>query len=307
MTGGSAKATDEIGRGIALACAAVVVFSVLNALIKWQAGLYPISELVFFRSLFALLPVLVLTVRHGLATSLKTSMPGAHLLRSTIWFVSAVCTFIAYHLLPMADAAAIAFSAPLFLTALSAPVLGERVGRQRWIAVAAGFLGVLVMVRPGLGIFQWGALFGLVSAVCFAVGSLAVRRMSSTEPSVTIVFYTMLLATLLSGMTLPFVWVTPTLGDFLVMVAMGLLGGIGQLMVVQAFHHAPASAIAPWNYTQMLWALFLGWAIWGELPDRAMLLGAAVVIGSGLYLLHHETRVRTSPDKRPHPSADSGR
>jgi drug/metabolite transporter (DMT)-like permease len=299
---------DEIGRGIAFACAAVVVFSVVNAMAKWLAASYPISEIVFFRSFFALLPVLVLAARSGgVGRALATRMPGTHLLRSLIWFVSVYCTFAAYHLLPMADAAAISFSAPLFLTALSALVLRERVGIHRWSAVSAGFLGVLVMVRPGMGVFQWGALFALCNAVCFALGSLAVRHMASTERSVTIVLYTMFLATLLSGITLPFLWITPSPIDFAIMIAMGLLGGIGQLLTVQAFHHAPASAVAPWNYTAMIWAMLLGWGIWGEIPDEVLLVGAAIVIGSGLYLLHRETRLRTSLGMRRRPSADSGR
>ena len=307
MTVSPSASRDETGRGIAFACAAVVVFSAVNAMAKWQAASYPISEIVFFRSLFALLPVLLLAVRGGFGRALATSMPGTHFLRSLIWFVSVYSTFAAYHLLPMADAAAIAFSAPLFLTALSALVLHERVGIHRWSAVTAGFLGVLIMIRPGAGMFQWGALFALCNAVCYAVGSLAVRQMASTERSVTIVFYTMLLATLLSGLTLPFLWVAPSPLDFAMMVAMGLLGGIGQLLVVQAFHHAPASAVAPWNYTAMIWAALLGWGFWGEVPDETLLVGAAIVIGSGLYLLHRETRLRTSQGMRRRPSADSGR
>jgi drug/metabolite transporter (DMT)-like permease len=298
---------DEVGRGIAFACAAVFVFSAVNALAKWQAASYPISEIVFFRSFFALVPVLVLAARDGLARSLATRMPWSHLVRSLIWFVSVYCTFAAYYLLPMADAAAISFSAPLFLIALSALALGERVGIHRWSAVTVGFLGVLVMVRPGMGMFQWGSLFALCNAVCYAVGSLAVRQMASTERSVTIVFYTMLLATVLSGLALPFLWVAPASLDLAVMIAMGLLGGAGQLLVVQAFHHAPASAVAPWNYSSMIWAMLIGWIAWSEVPDEKLLLGAAIVIGSGLYLLHRETRIRTSPGRRRRPSEDSGR
>jgi drug/metabolite transporter (DMT)-like permease len=303
----SSASRDEVGRGIALACAAVFVFSAVNALAKWQAASYPISEIVFFRSLFALIPVLFLGARDGLARTLKTSMPWAHLMRSLTWFVSVYCTFASYHLLPMADAAAISFSAPLFLTALSAIVLREHVGPHRWSAVAVGFLGVLVMVRPGAGVFQWGALFALGNAICFALGSLAVRQMASTERSSTIVFYTMLLATVLSGLTLPFLWVTPAPLDLAVIIAMGLLGGVGQLLIVQAFHHAPASAVAPWNYSAMIWAALLGWIFWTEMPDEALLVGAAIVIGSGLYLLHRETRLRRFPGRRRRPSANSGR
>jgi drug/metabolite transporter (DMT)-like permease len=307
MTVLSRAGDDEIGRGIALACASVLVFSGVNALAKWQSASYPISEIVFFRSLFALVPVLLLGARHGVEPMVKTNAPRAHLVRSFTWFVSVYCTFASYHLLPMADAAAISFSAPLFLTALSAVVLRERVGRHRWTAVAAGFLGVLVMVRPGLGMFQWGALFALGNAVCFALGSLAVRQMASTERGATIVFYTMLLATVLSGLTLPFLWVTPEPRDLAVMVAMGLLGGVGQLLIVAAFFRAPASAVAPWSYSTMLWAALFGWLFWGELPDGPLLVGAAIVVGSGLYLVERERRLRTSPGTRPRPATDSGR
>jgi drug/metabolite transporter (DMT)-like permease len=117
----------------------------------------------------------------------------------------------------------------------------------------------------------------------------------------------MLLATVLSGLTLPFFWVTPTPLALAVMIAMGLLGGIGQLLVVQAFHHAPASAVAPWNYSAMIWAALLGWLVWSEVPDEPLLVGAAIVIGSGLYLLYRETRLRTSRGMRRRPSAGSGR
>jgi drug/metabolite transporter (DMT)-like permease len=283
----------------------VFVFAVVNALVKWQAATYPILELVFFRSLFALLPVLALALRDGLLDSLKTSLPRAHLFRSSIWLCSVFCTFSAYHLLPLADASAIMFSAPLFLTALSAPILGERVGAHRWIALAAGFLGVLVMIRPGSSALGWGAVFALGSAISYACGSLAVRQMASTERSVTIVFYTMLLATIVCGLALPFVWVTPSWLDLATMAAVGLLGGIGQLLMVQAFHHAPASAVAPWNYSMMLWAVLIGWLFWDEVPGLAILTGAAVVIASGLYLLHQERRLRKSLGKHPRPSAGS--
>jgi drug/metabolite transporter (DMT)-like permease len=307
MTVISQASRDEIGRGIALACTATFVFSMINVLAKWQTDSYPITEIIFFRSLFALVPVFGIWIRDGVLASVKTSMPRAHLGRSTVWFISVYCTFASYHLLPMADAAAISFSAPLFLTALSAALLSERVGPHRWSAVAAGFLGVLVMVRPGMGILQLGALFGLGNAIFYALGSLAVRQMASTERTATIVFYTMLLATVLSGLALPFVWVPPTALDLAAMISMGLLGGIGQLLIVQAYHHAPASALAPWSYSSMIWAVLFGWTIWSEVPDVPVLTGGAIVIGSGLYLLHRETGFRTFRGRRRRPAEGSDR
>jgi drug/metabolite transporter (DMT)-like permease len=285
---------DDISRGILYACVAVFVFSAMNTAVKWLAASYPVLEIVFFRSSFALLPCAVLIWRAGGPATLKTAVPWSHAFRASIWFGSVCCTFMSYHLLPMADAVAISFSAPLFLTALSVPILGEKVGRHRWGAVIAGFFGVLIMVRPGSGVLQWGAVYGLGNAVFYALGALSVRQMTTTERGSTIVFYTMLLAAVLSAFVLPFIWVTPRPIDLLALALLGIAGGCGQLIVVQALRFAPAAAVAPFNYTAMVWALGFGYALWGDLPGSAVLAGAAVVIASGLYILHRETRKKAA-------------
>jgi drug/metabolite transporter (DMT)-like permease len=281
---------DEIGRGILFACAAVFLFSILNVLVKWQSDRYPLLEIVFFRSLFALVPCIFLLRGHPWQV-LLTHHPWSHLIRSAIWFGSVLTSFASYHLLPLADAVSISFAAPLFLTALSVPLIGEKVGKYRWSAVLVGFLGVLVMVHPSGDVFKWGSLFALANAVFFAIGSLTVRGMSRTEPSVRIVFYTMALSTVLSGLAMPFVWVMPSALDMLALAGIGIGGGVGQLWMVQAYRFAPAAAIAPFTYTSLVWALAFGFVLWGDVPTEATLIGAAIVIASGLYILHRETRL----------------
>src|SRR4051794_13645751 len=220
------RGADNIGRGIAYTLLSVLLFSFVNAGAKALAERYPVIEIVFFRSLFAIVPCLVLAARAGSPRILATQRPWSHLIRAAIWFGSVTFGFLSFHLLPLADAVAIGFSGPLFLTALSVPILGEKVGRHRWGAVVAGFVGVLVMVQPSGEVVQWGSFAALANAVFFAFGSLTVRDMSRTEPSVRIVFYTMLVAALLSGVPALFLWVQPGWLDFLDLASVGVAGGI---------------------------------------------------------------------------------
>jgi drug/metabolite transporter (DMT)-like permease len=286
------RGADDIRRGIGYTLIAVLLFSAVNAAAKQLAERYPILEIVFFRSLFALVPCLVMVIRAGNPRLLATQRPWSHATRAATWFGSVTFGFLSYHLLPLADAVAISFSGPLFLTALSVPILGERVGRHRWGAVIAGFLGVLVMVHPSGDVVQWGSFAALANALFFAFGSLTVRDMSRTEPSVRIVFYTMLVAAVLSGIASVFLWVQPGWLDLLMLAGVGIAGGIAQFWTVQAYRCAPPSAVAPFTYTSMVWAILFQVAIWNDWPTAGVLLGAAIVIASGLYILHRETRKR---------------
>ena len=195
---------DDVRLGILYMVASVLLFSVQNAIGKWLAQTYPIPMLVFFRSAVALAPSFMLVMRAGGIRVLRTNRLGAQFGRAAIWGGSNVASFFAYHLLPLADAVALTFAAPLFLTALSWPILKERVGRERWIAVSAGFVGVLVMARPS-GAGNWaGMVFALLCAGCNAVGTLTVRGLTRTEATASIVFYTALFMTLGSLPVLPF-------------------------------------------------------------------------------------------------------
>ncbi len=295
---------DNTPLGIGMMLGSVLLFSMMNVLVKILTDRYPVAEVTFFRSAFALVPVAAaITLQGGWATSLRTERPWGHVWRSVIGLTSMTMMFWSFHLLPLGDAVALNFSAPLFLTALSVPLLGEKVGIHRWSAVLVGFVGVLIIVRPSGEMFlHLGAMVALGAAFAQSFAMVAIRQLSRTEPPNTIVFYFTSFTTVMLALALPFVWVTPTLADLGLLVATGLLGGGAQLLMTRGYSLAPAAVIAPFNYTSLLWAVLFGWLLWSELPSVYVTVGACVVALSGLYILHRETRKRLPPT----PPAPSG-
>jgi drug/metabolite transporter (DMT)-like permease len=289
---------EEIRAGIFYMIASVAVFSVINAVVKWEAARYPLNEVVFFRCLFSLVPCLALLAATGGFRRLRTQRLKEHIGRGAMQFISMMSIFAAFGLMPLADAVSISFSSPLFLTLLSIPLLGERVGRHRWAAVLVGFLGVLVMIRAGGGfgggLASTGAVLALLSALIGASVTIAVRRMTLTEASITLVTYQALVTTVLSAALLPLAWTTPAWQDVLAMAAIGLCSAVGQFWWTQAFRFAPAAVAAPFSYLAMIWALLLGYFVWGDMPTPLLLAGAVVVAASGLYILYREA-VRRLP------------
>lgn len=276
----------------------VLFFSVMNVLAKLLMDRFPVNEVMFFRSLFALIPVcLVIHFANGFAATLRTRYPWGHLGRSLIGLSAMVATFWSFHLLPLGDAISLNFAAPLFLTALSVPLLGEKVGIHRWSAVLVGFAGVLIIVQPSGDVLNLGAMLALGGALCTAVAMIAIRQLSRTELPNTIVFYFTLLTTVMTGLSLPVSWITPGPLDLLLLLATGLCGGCGQLMLTRAYSLAPAAVVAPLNYASLLLAVGFGWLLWGEVPTGTMAAGAAVVMASGLYILYRETQRGTTVTK----------
>ncbi|MBV8776482.1 MAG: DMT family transporter, partial [Alphaproteobacteria bacterium] len=219
---------DDIRLGILYMLASVFLFSIQNAIGKWLAQSYPIPMLVFFRSFVALLPSFILVMRAGGLQVMRTNRLGGQFGRAVIWGGSNVASFFAYHLLPLADAVALTFAAPLFLTALSYPIIKERVSRERWIAVSVGFVGVLVMARPSGAESAVGVAGAVACAVCNAVGTLTVRDLCRTEHSASIVTWTAVFMTLMALPLLPFSWMTPAPLDLAMFCSIGLIGGVSQ-------------------------------------------------------------------------------
>jgi drug/metabolite transporter (DMT)-like permease len=280
---------EEVRRGIVYVIASVFVFSGVNALVKWLVADYPVTQVVFFRCVFALVPCVVLVMTHGGWACLRTNRLRDHALRAGSQFLSMLAIFIAFGMMPLADAVAIQFASPLFLTVLSIFLLGERVGIHRWSAVVAGFLGVLIMVQPGPGMVAGGALFALANALISASVTIAMRRMSVTESSTTLVAYQGLFTALMSACLLPVGWVWPSPRDAGLLIGVGLLSGVGQYCWTQAFRFAPAAVAAPFSYMSMIWALAFGFVLWGDVPTASLLAGSLVVAASGLYILYRET------------------
>ena len=285
------KQDADTGRGIALMVLAVGIYSVMDAMVKWLGPSYPVLEIVFFRSLFAFVPIAYILRRSGSFAALRTTHPLGHAIRALTGLVSVSLFFYAYTRMPLANVVAISFAAPMLVTALSVPLLGERVAWRRWSAILIGFGGVIVMVKPDAGMFDRISVIALSATVFYALVMVFVRKLSRTESSTTIVFYYALTSTVISGLFMPFLWVMPDLEGWLLLIAVGLIGGVAQIAMTNAFRLAEVSIMAPFDYMHIIWAALLGYFIWGEMPGNSIWIGTAIVMASGIYILFREAHL----------------
>ncbi|MCK6442070.1 DMT family transporter [Elstera cyanobacteriorum] len=290
----SAQSSREaVLTGIACMCGAAGLFTIMDFLIKVMATSgYHTFQILFARSLFALIPVLWILQRAGGFRILRTRNPKLHALRCLFGTISMICFFTAYKYLPVSGVVALGFSAPLFMTALSGVLGGDKVRLVHWLAVSAGFAGVLYIVQPGGDSFTLWSLLPVIGAFTYAIVSVLIRRIGNSEPSVVTVFYFTSFTTLLGAASLPFIGIWPTsFHDVAVMVGVGLIGGVAQVLMTRAFTLAPVSVVGPFDYTAMLWAVGIEAVVLGVLPTQAVVTGSAIVIASGLYILYREARV----------------
>ncbi len=283
-----APGKDRLGVGIASILLAVLFFAIVDATAKWLGRDYEPAQIVFLRYVFGLLPVVAFVWRGGGLSALRTRRPGLHALRALLVFVALFTFFSGLRRMPLAEAIAIAFTAPLFITALSAPLLAEPVGVRRWAAVLIGFMGALVMVRPGAAGFRVEALWILAAALSFALAMLLTRRMTRSETNVAMLAYTTLGAGLAGLPLMPFLWRAPAGGDIWLFGLIGLVGGTAAYFVIAAYRNAPAAVVAPFEYTALVWGAILGWILWREQPEPLVWTGAAIIMLSGLYITHRE-------------------
>ncbi len=286
--------------GIALKVASTIVFTVMATLIKLASARYPIGELTFFRSFFALIPVFVWVGFRGQFPSVFFTMNlGQHLIRSVAGALAMFCGFTALSLLPIADATAIGYASPLLTIVFAVFLLGEKVHIYRWSAVGVGLCGVLVILSdyaipgegPGKGHSLVGAGFSIASAVIGALAATQVRSLVRYEGAATIVVYFSLFTALFSLVTLPFGWVMPGPADFALLVFAGIFGGLGQVFLTQCYRFGDASLIAPFDYTSMLWALIASVFVFSTWPSHIVLTGAGIVIAAGLFVIWREHRL----------------
>ena len=284
--------------GIALVLASTLAFTLMGATVRYLTQTVPLGQVVFARSFIAIIPLLVMLVwQRQLTTALRTKNPLAHLTRSTLGSVAMFVNFGALVFLPLAEATAIGFATPLFTVALSAVLLGEVVRARRWTAVAVGFIGVLVMIYPNLGGaarssgVALGVLLAVVGAFTVAIAMTQVRHLSRTETTASLVFYFSIVCSLCGLVTIFWGWKVPTPAELGWMLAMGCLGGVGQLMITESYRHASASFLAPFAYTGMIYSIVIGYVWFGEVPSTIVLVGAAIVISAGLFVIWREHRL----------------
>lgn len=279
--------------GILTMIAGVFGLASMDALGKHLGETYPIAQIVFVRALLGL-PFLVLLARlsHAGLGQLRTVRPGVHAVRAVLAACGVFSFYTALRYMPLAEVTAIAFAAPLIVTALSLPLLGEPVGWRRWVGVLAGFAGVLIVVQPGTAAFHWAGLVALLAAACYALMLMTARKYATSESALSLVVWSTLGTAVLTGVVTPFQWQAPAAGDLPWFLAIGVLGGLTMLLLTRAFQLAPAAVVAPFDYTAMLWAVGYGWLVWRDVPAPTTWLGSAVIVGAGLYVMHREARRR---------------
>ncbi|WP_395611462.1 DMT family transporter [Allosphingosinicella sp.] len=287
--------------GIGLRVGAATCFAFQGAAIKLGAGHgVNLVESIFYRFAFGLPPLLLWMALSGSLGAWRTTRPLAHAWRGAIGLSTMLLAFTAVTLLPLAEATTLSFIAPLFSVALSAVILREQVGRYRWTAVAVGLAGVMVVMQPGgTHLNPLGLGLAVLAALGVAGVTITLRQIGKTERTPTIVLWFTLFSMLGTGLFMPFYGQAHDAGTWAILLGLGLAGGIGQLFLTSSLRFAPVPVVVPFDYSQLLWAVMLGWLLWGTHPAATTWLGAAIIVGSGLYTLYREHKLGRDRAKEP--------
>jgi drug/metabolite transporter (DMT)-like permease len=292
----------NIRLGISIKLVSVLLFAMMSALVRYVGETVPLGQVVFFRSAFAIIPVMVIYAWRGeLSAALRTGRPLGHVTRGLIAVCSMFLNFAALARLPLVDATAISFAAPFITVALAALILKEPVLPYRWSAVLVGFVGVMVMLWPYLKfseIIAAGSTASTVGAACAVTAAftnsgatIQTRRLTDSETTASIVFYFSLICTVAGAVSLPFAWRTPSAVELTALISIGVIGGLSHIFLTESYRHAPASVVAPFDYVALLWAFFFGYMLFGEIPTGYVYAGAAIVAGSGLFVIWRERQL----------------
>lgn len=280
-------------RGILLMCCALVCFACLDTTGKWLGRHVPVWEVVWSRYLGATILALTFTNPWRATGSLRTRRPLLQGVRALLLFSSTLFNFLALKHLQLADTMAIGFALPLVLSLLAGPILGEWVGPRRLVAILVGFIGVLVVVRPGIGALQPGMIYTIGSLFCYAFYNMFTRMLAATDPPATTTFFGAVSGVVVLTPFLPYFWQWPQSWDvWLGLAALGAFGGFGHYLLIHAHGLAPAAVLAPYVYTQIVWMTALGFIVFGDVPGFYTALGAGIVVISGLYLFYRERVVK---------------
>lgn len=289
-------------RAIILTLISAILFAAMSALVRYVGEVVPVGQVVFFRAAFAIVPVVIVYAWRGeLINAVRTRRPLGHLGRGMFSICGMFLNFASLARLPVVDATAFSFSSPLITVALSAMFLKERVRLYRWSAVFVGFAGIIVMLWPHLDLSRYsglvlsasalGALLAILAAFFNAGAVIQTRRLTDSETTPSIVFYFSLICALAGLATWPLGWHRPDAIQLAALIATGILGGVAHLVLTESYRHAPASLVAPFGYTSMLWALIFGYLMFGEVPMPLVFVGAAIVAGAGLFVIFRERQL----------------
>jgi len=276
------KDRHHLARGVGLIMVAVFMFSAMDTMAKLALKSYPIAPLIWARyTLQLVIMVALFAPRMGLGLA-RTKFLGLQMLRGILLVGSTACFYLSLKFLPLAEAAAISFVAPVLVTAFSGHFLRERVSRRQWAAVCLGFVGVLIIIRPGGSVFTLAVAMPLATAVLFSLYQIATRKVAGLEHPLTTLFFGALAGAVVTTLMLPVTWQTPTPTQGALMVGIGCLGGFGHFLLIRAVEHASPMALSPFVYVQLIWSTGLAWIVFGDFPDHGTLTGMAVIVSAGL-------------------------
>ena len=277
--------------GALLTMLAMLCFAGMDAISKWLVADYSVSQMMWIRYILLVLFAWFVVRRQGLRAAFRTTRPVLQIVRSLIAVVEGAMFVLAFRYLPLADTHAVAATSPLIVIALGVLFLGERAGLARWLAVAAGFVGVLLIVRPGFRSLEWPLLLPLVGAIMWAGYQILTRLASLSDSPGTSLLWSAVIALIATSFVGPVYWQWPSTLAWTLMIVISLMGAIAHYALIKALDYAEAGAVQPFAYTLLVWVTILGFVLFGDVPDVWTILGAAIVVLSGLYTWHHDRRV----------------
>jgi len=286
------ESNDAPVAGIAFMCAGVFCLTINDVFAKWLGAIYPIPEVAFLRMLFALPFIVAAGWITGGRRALATTRPWAQFGRGLLATLATLTFYLSLTLLPLAEATAMAFTAPLFVTLLAVPLLGEKPGLDRWLVTCTGFVGVLLIIRPGTAAFSPAALVPLVTALAYGLLMLTARMLGRSETIWATMFYATVVPLVITAAMLPWFWETPSPSHLPLFIGQGFFGGLALTLITQGFRVGIASVVAPFDYTGLIWATVFGWLIWGEIPTPLSVTGGIVIGICGIYLAYSQARGR---------------
>lgn len=279
-------------KGVLAMIVAMLLFTVSNVLFKYLHHPLPPTEIVFFRNLFSFLPYLLTVYLRQELSTLKIDNYGQHFFRGTLGVISLSCLFQSLVLLPLADAMTLSYMLSIFAVLFSALLLKEKITPRAWLAVFLGFLGVIFVANPQGKVINLGIIYALISALCEAFLMVHGRLLIHKNSNSALLIYYAVFATIVSGFTLPFVWITPSFHDFGILLGVSIGGAMGQYFIVEAYRLAPISLLSPFIYTSLLWSILCGMILFGEIPSKMLYTGVSLIIAAGLVIIFQENRLR---------------
>ena len=261
-----------------------------DATTKWLGADYAVGQIIFLRAVFSLIPIIIMVSLQGGIESLRIVDRRGQAWRAFFFSVGTSLIAISMILLPIADAAAILYAGPLMIPAIAVPILGEKVGWRRWTAIAVGFGGIVIMLRPTSSAIQWLGLLPLAAAFCSSMRDIYARRLAASESANSMMFWSAVATITFTLFSLPFGWTAPNAPDWGLFAIAGLFIGVAHYFMIEAYRLSEAAVVAPFKYSGILWAVLFGYIVWGDVPDTFIICGGTLVIASGLYILQRETK-----------------